>query len=369
MYKKFLIVSLKTIFYSDFSSLVPYLIYFCSSWVFFFKVNFWGSKIKKISTDKLTANNPIKKTQFVTVCNFFLVCSLLFLTSLTLTLGYETSLFFGHLVVSNFNTLLIKSLLILMIVFFMLNLTSFANSLSYSSDYIFSITNIVLYSCLLFLSNSIFSFIFVLELSSITIFYNFVSAKSSFSKSPGSTKPSSLGVSGNPHQYLSMLLFQYWATFFSSILIFFSLILIFLKFNSTEFFLINYVYAISLNSMYEPSYQDVTIWTVFTLGLLIKLSITPFHLFKIEVYKGLPLLGILFYTSVYFLVNFIFFLVLFNIYLVNVKSVLTVFFIAYMILSSLYIISLLFDLSSLKSFLGYSTVVNTTIFILLSVYC
>lgn len=53
----------------------------------------------------------------------------------------------------------------------------------------------------------------------------------------------------------------------------------------------------------------------FLIGLVLKIGITPFHLFKIEVYRGIPFLSIFFYTTFYFLNYFIFFIVLFTSYL------------------------------------------------------
>lgn len=140
---------------------------------------------------------------------------------------------------------------------------------------------------------------------------------------------------------------------------------IYIKYNSTEFFLLNYVNTASELSLYSNNLFDIFIWVMLTVGILLKLSITPFHLFKLEIYKGLPVLGILFYTSIYFLANFLFFAIFINFYISSVKAVTTLFFIAYVTLSTIYLVSLLFDLNSIKSFLGYSTIVNSMIFILL----
>ena len=43
---------------------------------------------------------------------------------------------------------------------------------------------------------------------------------------------------------------------------------------------------------------------VFIISVFFKLGVTPFHLFKVEVYKGIPLLSIFFYTTYYFIVFF-----------------------------------------------------------------
>lgn len=357
-----LVLFLKTVLYGDFCNLIPYILYFVITWLFFLKSNFWGSKINKLSTDTLSSNSPVKKTFHVSLNNYYLLSLILFLSSFFFMSGHESVSFWGHLQFNNFNIQLTQMILILIVAYYALLSSLSGNSSSYNSDFFFSVSNIILYSTLLFLTNTIYSFIFVLELSSITIFYNFVTARVFFKSDPYST---SQITNKNPQNYLSMLLFQYWSTFFSSILIFFSIISIYVKYNSTEFFFINYMIVSSELSIYSDKLFDTFIWVILTVGILLKLSITPFHLFKLEVYKGLPLLGILFYTTVYFLVNFIFFSIFLNFYLSGVKSLVSIFFIAYLVISIVYLISLLFDISSIKSFLGYSTIVNSMIFILL----
>jgi NADH:ubiquinone oxidoreductase subunit 2 (subunit N) len=102
---------------------------------------------------------------------------------------------------------------------------------------------------------------------------------------------------------------------------------------------------------------------VFVLSVFFKLGLTPFHLFKVEVYKGLPYLSIFFYTTYYFIVLFIFFIFLLSDYLYSYIALYYLFLIMLLIMGSFYIIFLMFDVNLLKAFFTYSTVINTVGFL------
>lgn len=103
---------------------------------------------------------------------------------------------------------------------------------------------------------------------------------------------------------------------------------------------------------------------VFLLGVCFKLGVTPFHLFKIEVYKGIPFLTIFFYTTYYFVVFFIFFIFLLSDFVVFFIPQYFLFLTILLFLGSIYVIVLLFDVSFLKAFFTYSTVINSIGFLI-----
>lgn len=62
------------------------------------------------------------------------------------------------------------------------------------------------------------------------------------------------------------------------------------------------------------------LWVFFFTGFFLKLGGAPLHFFKVEVYKGLALVSIFFYTTIYFLSFFLFFVYLILVYLNVFKS-------------------------------------------------
>lgn len=154
-----------------------------------------------------------------------------------------------------------------------------------------------------------------------------------------------------------MLFFQYWATFFSSVLLVFSLISCIYLYGTTEWFVVNLLNIHNLNSF--------ILLFVLLFGFFVKIGFTPIHLYKIEVYKGLPFFAIFFYTTFYFLVFFMFFIVLILLYLDSflIYWVYILFFI--MFLGFVFVVSLLFGINYTKAFFAYSSVINTMGFLLI----
>jgi NADH:ubiquinone oxidoreductase subunit 2 (subunit N) len=99
--------------------------------------------------------------------------------------------------------------------------------------------------------------------------------------------------------------------------------------------------------------------SVFLFSIFFKLGVTPFHLFKIEVYKGIPLLSIFFYTTYYFVVFFIFFLYFLSDFIATYVIYYYLILVLLLFVGSCYTIVLLFDVSFLKAFFTYSTIINT----------
>lgn len=97
-----------------------------------------------------------------------------------------------------------------------------------------------------------------------------------------------------------------------------------------------------------------------------KIGLTPFHLFKIEVYKGLPLVSLVFYTTLYFYIYFLYLIILLNYHLDFLKFFLNSIFYTIILLGTIYIIMLLFEVTSLKSFFAYSTIINSLLFFVAS---
>jgi NADH:ubiquinone oxidoreductase subunit 2 (subunit N) len=104
---------------------------------------------------------------------------------------------------------------------------------------------------------------------------------------------------------------------------------------------------------------------LFILSFVVKFGIAPLHLFKLEVYKGLPFISIFFYTTYYFSIFFVFILFLFYFAITSIDLHLYYFFLCLIFLSIPYLIIILFDVNFIKTFFAYSTVLNTLNFVLI----
>ena len=118
-----------------------------------------------------------------------------------------------------------------------------------------------------------------------------------------------------------------------------------------------------MDNSYTSSMMLRFLIIVFLLSIFFKLGITPLHLFKIEVYKGIPFLSIFFYTTYYFSVFFIFFVYVLSDLLSTFVIQYYLFLLFLLFLGSIYIITLLFDVNFIKAFFAYSTIINTVGFL------
>jgi NADH:ubiquinone oxidoreductase subunit 2 (subunit N) len=106
---------------------------------------------------------------------------------------------------------------------------------------------------------------------------------------------------------------------------------------------------------------------VFLFSVLFKLGVTPLHLFKVEVYKGIPFLSIFFYSTYYFVVLFVLFLYLLSDFMVFFVGQYFLFLFILLSVGSVYVTVLLFDVSLIKAFFTYSTVISTAGFLIIFV--
>nr|YP_010632227.1 ymf65 [Cryptocaryon irritans]WBP62343.1 ymf65 [Cryptocaryon irritans] len=350
--------------------LIYFLILIFYYWYFFFKLNFYTLKKRIINSDKISKFNLLKKNNFYFLFKFNLVLTLNQILLFLFYKNYSISILWGHLLLNNFSFNLIFFFLIFnLLIFIYIYFLSF-NSVNYNFDYFFSIVNLSVFLPLIFLSDNIFSFFFILEFVSYLIFYKFVCSKIWYKNKINFYKNNSNFYNFNkiiPKNFLNILFFQFWATFFSSIFFLFVFLNLLFLLGSTQWNYLNLMvlYELKIN-YFNNNFNLILFFFIFLIGFFLKVGLTPFHLFKIEIYKGIPFLSIFFYTTYYFLIFFLYFLILLASNLFSFYILVWFILVFFLIFGSLYIISLLFDLSFIKAFFAYSTVINSINFFLIS---
>lgn len=161
-----------------------------------------------------------------------------------------------------------------------------------------------------------------------------------------------------------MVFFQYWVTFFSTVFIVYFYINIFYLYGTSDWYIIQYLSIVSLDNALIFSIFQKMVVSVFIFSIFFKLGVTPFHLFKVEVYKGIPFLSIFLYTTYYFAIFFSFFLYLLSDLIGNLTIHFYLLLLFSLFAGILYVVILLFDVNALKAFFTYSTVINTIGFII-----
>jgi hypothetical protein len=345
--------------------LLPFFNFFFFSWFFFLKNNFFSLRINNTNSDILKNSKILKKIHYSFFINWFLI--IIFNLNLYLFfLKFDFCYFwFNHLKINNFIHYILHIILFLnFFLFFFIKFYKNSN-INYNIDYFFSLFNIGLFIIILYYSNTIYSFIFILETISILILYKF-SVSRYFFKNNIFYKNTNLFENNLPRPYLNLIFFQYWVNFFSTILMLFFIFNIIYIFGSSDWFFVNFFNFVNLNlNSFSKSINFILLWFLFFFAFLLKIGFTPIHFFKIEVYKGMPFISIFYYTTYYFFSFFFYFTIIILVNFSNYKIYWFIFLLIFLILGLFYLIVLLFDINLIKSFFAYSTVINILMFFLI----
>lgn len=347
---------------SEYIIFLPIILNLFTYWTIFFKNNL-SSINKKNNWDKSISikNIIIKQNPSFMIRLNILFNFMMFLYLYTFN-GFSNTFWWSHFKINNYSLYMYVLIILFNNYFLYVSDKHIKNNNNYSIDYTFSLINITLFIPLIFLSNSLFTFFFLIELVSCSIFYKFIVSKISFKNN--NYKDNYFSIFSK--NYLNVLFYQYWSSFFSSVMIIFSILFFFSLTGTTEWSVMNFI----INSNNQLNYLNNKIIILFInivliIGFIIKLGIAPIQLYKIEVYKGLPFLSIFFYTTFYFLVFFLFFSLIFIYYLSSLNYYFWIILLIISIIGLFYILSIIFDINLFKAFLAYSTIINSISFILL----
>lgn len=332
-------------------------------------MNFYNVRRKKLRIEQTPKYNYLHKIHAFFFMKFFLSIYPLLILTFYCYKGCVTTLFWEHLVVNNFNLNLVFFFLfvnwgVILLVYFFLH-----SPISYLSDFFFSVMNLSVVVLLIFLSNNLLAFFFITEVVVCFIFYKLVSSKLWYKvciekKNDVTGGKVSKNNKTSPKNFLNTLFFQYWASFFSSVLFLFFLISLLYLFGDNNWEAINaLIYFENTTKYFDNNFFFSTLFFVFVISFFLKTGLTPLHIFKIEVYKNIPFLSIFFYTIYYFLVYIVFFALLFLFFFSGYYSIYAFIYIFIIIFGGAYIISLMFDVSLTKAFFAYSTILNSLLFL------
>ena len=208
-----------TLVYSDFFYLLPYIWFFFLNWIFFFRTNFFSLKIFSQAQERFSKRSVIKQLHHSLFLKWTLFNIFFFLIVLFFQRGFSGQFFFNHLYVNNTLIYIIFFIFLLNFFFTYIVYNHSFSKINYSTDYFFALSNLNNFFPLIFLSNTLFTFFFILEVNSTIIFYKFIVSKLWYKNNQNYfdiniDKFNKLV----PKNYLNVLFFQYWTTFFSTTL-------------------------------------------------------------------------------------------------------------------------------------------------------
>ena len=110
---------------------------------------------------------------------------------------------------SNFNINVILLLLFFLLLSYFIFLNTKKSNIIVNQDYYFSLLSVILIIPFFYFSNSVFNFLFFLEIVSVLIFYKFVVSKFWFNEKFGFFKKTNILERVYSRNYLNVLFFQY----------------------------------------------------------------------------------------------------------------------------------------------------------------
>jgi len=296
---------------------------------------------------------------------FFYILCLLIILSIK---GYIFSLFYSHIVInsSSLNFFIFVSTVFTILLVILKNITEF-NWNTYSEFYYIYIL-MYLWFIGLFCINNLFSFIFYLELLSLSItsclicflkfndvsyFYNF-----------------NLFYENKKNKFfLYSFLYIFWISFLSLIFLFLSFSYVIRLVGTFDLFIIDIVLINSIYGLTSLKLMNLSfLWYTFISSISLKLGLFPFFLWKPNFFKSIPYLYLLIYVSLFYFFIFIYsYILIFNylyIFILKFYFLNLFFFIITLILLTF----VLFNVNYIKVFVAYSSILNSTLmlFVLLN---
>ena len=274
----------------------------------------------------------------------------------------ENSIWMGHVVLTSFT----KKIIFLLIVVFLLYLYSFFSSAFFSSREIFDFLmvkiNSLLWLYVLFLSNSILSSFFVIEVLSALLFLMLVSSSFSSLTYYSSLDNSAHQFLGNviPSTFLKSIIFFFWVSLIASLNLFVFTLIMYTKLFSLDWYLLEHAFFyVVQTSSYSSTMLLGLMWYILIFSIFTKCGLAPFFFWKPTFFKGLTFTSIFYYICIFYFSLFLFFI---NFITNNFHFIFYFFhniFIVLVILGLFMVLFLVLEAFYLKTFLAISSILNS----------
>ena len=328
-------------------------------WYSYFLLNFTSNSNRHHKKDFIKTKSTSLVINYSRYSNFFFLTPVFFyvVTYLVIIKNYESFFFFRHIFISNFlfSLFFYMTIILFFLYYFFFNILKVSSTNNYTLDYLLSVFHIVFFLPYSFFSSNMLTIFFFLEVASNIILYNLVSSSNWFTvdKHKNKSHASSSSIS---KYFFNTIFFHFWSSFFTSILILYTIINFYLYFGTTEWVYLNFLLDIFLSGSYSINTTFVYLnATIFFIAFLLKLGVSPFFVFKLEMYKGLPLYNVFFYSTIFFTIFFI----VFFYYLPFVLAYLKFFTLLGSFIVIVLSIFFIFDSKVLRNFFAISSLINS----------
>lgn len=353
-------------------SIIWSLTYF---YLLFYLVLIFSATVYLVSTiNDFLAFNKYKNTTLFTlvsgpsIYNLLLTpCAILLFLNYS-WLGPETLAWFGHIV---FTPIQFKMLYLIIFNFCFVWLV-YTTCFYFTSQEVYDFTIVTYSLCcwliLLFMSNNIFTLIFIIEiLSTLVTLVLITSLFSSTSFYNNLNLTNTLYFNNlNPSSFLQTLLFFFWISLIASLNLFIFLILFYLQFFTFDWYLFDtiFTYIITISSLKSIFTISLT-WFSFMFCLFLKCGVAPFFFWKPTFFKGINIQSLFIYICFYYYFLLVFFAYFILVYVNEIFYFNAPINYLLLVIGTIIFSFILCESYYIKSFVALSSILNT-LFVFLS---
>jgi len=350
------------IFFKSTSFFILLFIIFYKVWTFYFlNLNYSLSKFcTKQTTITIAASKSISKFNVFYFWNFFLNIIIFLVTFFFFFKSTECFLYFNSLFIVRFNHAFICLYLTLILVFLYFS-SKFINLFYFFKNNLdFVVSLIFLFSVcpFIFFSNNLLSFFFFIELCSLLTFYMLIASRDLFFNNKKNFNKNLKNTENK--KFFNVIFYNFWSAFFSSMFLVYSILNLFFIFGTTEWAFLNFLTMLYFQSYnFSTSIPLIFIFFLFFFSSVFKLGLPPLFFFKVEIYKGLPLIMLFLYSTIFFFFYLAAFFFLFFKFFFSFFVYFSCFFFIFFFSSIFFFFYYLFKASNLNVFFSLSSVINT----------
>jgi len=274
---------------------------------------------------------------------------------------------FGHLIFSSFQSKIFYLVLIisLLTLYLLFSTNYFSSNEVY--DFFISVINIKYWVLILFLTNSVFTFMFIIEvLSTLTFLLITTSSFSTsfFYKSVNFNLKSYLD-NNHPYSTIQSILYFFWMSLLSSLNLFIFLTILYTTLLTLDWFLIEYVfYYFSTSSSLKNLLTLGFCWFIIIFCIFLKCGITPLFIWKPIFFKGVSMNMFVYYILFFYFFIFLFFINFITSYFNEIMYYYILVLLFFIFLSLLTLLAILCESFYFKTFFAVSSILNSTLVIL-----
>jgi hypothetical protein len=320
-------------------------------------------------------NNTQGYTNFKNKSTFFLINwndiswliitpYILFLLTNLIWSSSVLSVWFGHITLTLYTSKIIYLILLVFLTVILVLLTTSYFSSKEIYDYFLTLFNFFYWIVLLFLSNSIFTLIFIIEVLSTLIFLLIITSvySTSFFYKTTNTYKSHFFEQNTPFSYIQSLLFFFWISLISSLNLFLFLIFLFFKCFTLDWYLLEHIffYLTTVSTIFEI-FSIGLVWFIFLFCLFVKCGLAPFFIWKPTFFKGIPLQTLFFYICFFYFFLFVFIINILTSYFSEIFYFYTFIITLFILISIITLFAILCESLYLKVFLAVSSILNSVL--------